>query len=103
MNLSVQIAKDSTPLCSDQQRLSPEASAECTGRLGLFTQRGVGLGVASGSLSLPFISSLFFPSPDPVLDNDGEFDLDDTMDVARRVEELLGRPMDSQWIPHAQS
>uniref|UniRef100_A0A8C9JGG0 Signal transducer and activator of transcription n=2 Tax=Felidae TaxID=9681 RepID=A0A8C9JGG0_PANTA len=47
--------------------------------------------------------NLYPQNPDPVLDNDGDFDLDDTMDVARRVEELLGRPMDSQWIPHAQS
>lgn len=36
-----------------------------------------------------------FASPDPVLDQDGEFDLDETMDVARHVEELLRRPMDS--------
>lgn len=42
-------------------------------------------------------------SPDAVLDPEGDFDLDDTMDVARHVEELLRRPMDSQWIPHAQS
>ncbi|TKC49356.1 hypothetical protein EI555_016897, partial [Monodon monoceros] len=35
------------------------------------------------------------PDPDPVLDQDGEFDLDETMDVARHVEELLRRPMDS--------
>uniref|UniRef100_I3M8F2 Signal transducer and activator of transcription n=1 Tax=Ictidomys tridecemlineatus TaxID=43179 RepID=I3M8F2_ICTTR len=34
-------------------------------------------------------------NPDPVLDQDGEFDLDETMDVARHVEELLRRPMDS--------
>ncbi|KAM9749229.1 signal transducer and activator of transcription 5B isoform 2-T2 [Dama dama] len=47
--------------------------------------------------------NMYPQNPDPVLDNDGDFDLDDTMDVARRVEELLGRPMDSQWIPHAQS
>ncbi|XP_064351795.1 signal transducer and activator of transcription 5B isoform X3 [Camelus dromedarius] len=47
--------------------------------------------------------NIYPQNPDPVLDNDGDFDLDDTMDVARRVEELLGRPMDSQWIPHAQS
>ncbi|KFO28532.1 Signal transducer and activator of transcription 5B [Fukomys damarensis] len=43
------------------------------------------------------------PDPDSVLDTDGDFDLEDTMDVARRVEELLGRPMDTQWMPHAQS
>ncbi|XP_010841407.1 PREDICTED: signal transducer and activator of transcription 5B [Bison bison bison] len=47
--------------------------------------------------------NMYPQNPDPVLDNDGDFDLDDTIDVARRVEELLGRPMDSQWIPHAQS
>uniref|UniRef100_A0A8C6KIT2 Signal transducer and activator of transcription n=1 Tax=Nothobranchius furzeri TaxID=105023 RepID=A0A8C6KIT2_NOTFU len=34
---------------------------------------------------------------DPVLDGDGDFDLDDTMDVARHVEELLRRPVESQW------
>lgn len=38
-----------------------------------------------------------------MLDPEGDFDLDDTMDVAQHVEELLRRPMDSQWIPHAQS
>lgn len=34
---------------------------------------------------------------DNMLDADGDFDLDDTMDVARHVEELLRRPMASQW------
>ncbi len=34
---------------------------------------------------------------DPMLDADGDFDLDDTMDVARHVEELLRRPVESQW------
>ncbi|KYO46648.1 hypothetical protein Y1Q_0018409 [Alligator mississippiensis] len=43
------------------------------------------------------------PDPEAVLDPEGDFDLDDTMDVARHVEELLRRPMDHQWIPHAQS
>lgn len=47
--------------------------------------------------------NMYPQNPDSVLDTDGDFDLEDTMDVARRVEELLGRPMDSQWIPHAQS
>uniref|UniRef100_A0A8D3A303 Signal transducer and activator of transcription n=1 Tax=Scophthalmus maximus TaxID=52904 RepID=A0A8D3A303_SCOMX len=43
------------------------------------------------------------PSPcarflsDSMLDTDGDFDLDDTMDVARHVEELLRRPVESQW------
>uniref|UniRef100_A0A8B9PK05 SH2 domain-containing protein n=2 Tax=Aves TaxID=8782 RepID=A0A8B9PK05_APTOW len=47
--------------------------------------------------------NMYPQNPDPVLDPEGDFDLDDTMDVARHVEELLRRPMDSQWIPHAQS
>ncbi|XP_021562740.1 signal transducer and activator of transcription 5B isoform X4 [Carlito syrichta] len=47
--------------------------------------------------------NMYPQNPDSVLDTDGDFDLEDTMDVARRVEELLCRPMDSQWIPHAQS
>lgn len=34
---------------------------------------------------------------DTMLDADGDFDLDDTMDVARHVEELLRRPMANQW------
>uniref|UniRef100_A0A8D0CWZ2 Signal transducer and activator of transcription n=1 Tax=Sander lucioperca TaxID=283035 RepID=A0A8D0CWZ2_SANLU len=48
---------------------------------------------------LPFLPHLSFPSslPDSMLDADGEFDLDDTMDVARHVEELLRRPVESQW------
>uniref|UniRef100_A0A671RDN6 Signal transducer and activator of transcription n=1 Tax=Sinocyclocheilus anshuiensis TaxID=1608454 RepID=A0A671RDN6_9TELE len=37
---------------------------------------------------------------DPMLDADGDFDLDDTMDVARHVEELLRRPMEGQWSGH---
>uniref|UniRef100_A0A8C3WWY5 Signal transducer and activator of transcription n=1 Tax=Catagonus wagneri TaxID=51154 RepID=A0A8C3WWY5_9CETA len=39
--------------------------------------------------------SIYPQNPDPVLDQDGDFDLDETMDVARHVEELLRRPMDS--------
>lgn len=38
---------------------------------------------------------LLFASTDPILDQDGEFDLDETMDVAQHMEELLRRPMDS--------
>uniref|UniRef100_A0A8C7NS96 Signal transducer and activator of transcription n=1 Tax=Oncorhynchus mykiss TaxID=8022 RepID=A0A8C7NS96_ONCMY len=37
------------------------------------------------------------PESDSILDADGDFDLDDTMDVARHVEELLRRPMENQW------
>lgn len=43
---------------------------------------------------------LYSQNPDSMLDPDGDFDLDDTMDVARHVEELLRRPMDNQWLPH---
>uniref|UniRef100_A0A2I2YSQ0 Signal transducer and activator of transcription n=1 Tax=Gorilla gorilla gorilla TaxID=9595 RepID=A0A2I2YSQ0_GORGO len=39
--------------------------------------------------------NMYPQNPDHVLDQDGEFDLDETMDVARHVEELLRRPMDS--------
>uniref|UniRef100_A0A665X8S9 Signal transducer and activator of transcription n=1 Tax=Echeneis naucrates TaxID=173247 RepID=A0A665X8S9_ECHNA len=37
------------------------------------------------------------PDSDTMLDADGDFDLEDTMDVARHVEELLRRPMANQW------
>ncbi|NWX94493.1 STA5B protein, partial [Nothoprocta pentlandii] len=47
--------------------------------------------------------NMYAQNPDAVLDPEGDFDLDDTVDVARHVEELLRRPMDTQWIPHAQS
>lgn len=38
-------------------------------------------------------------STENMLDPDGDFDLEDTMDVARHVEELLRRPMNAhaQW------
>ncbi|KAG2461114.1 STA5B protein, partial [Polypterus senegalus] len=39
--------------------------------------------------------SIYPASGDPMLDADGDFDLDDTMDVARHVEELLRRPMEN--------
>uniref|UniRef100_A0A674NZX3 Signal transducer and activator of transcription n=1 Tax=Takifugu rubripes TaxID=31033 RepID=A0A674NZX3_TAKRU len=41
--------------------------------------------------------SIYPPMSDSILDADGDFDLDDTMDVARHVEELLRRPVESQW------
>ncbi|XP_034271561.1 signal transducer and activator of transcription 5B isoform X1 [Pantherophis guttatus] len=47
--------------------------------------------------------NMYTQNPDSVLDPEGEFDLDDSMDVARHVEELLRRPIDSQWISHNQS
>jgi hypothetical protein len=63
----------------------------------LWFEWGAGWGALPGSWGdiLAPLTSLSFTSPDPVLDQDGEFDLDETMDVARHVEELLRRPMGS--------
>uniref|UniRef100_A0A672LZG4 Signal transducer and activator of transcription n=1 Tax=Sinocyclocheilus grahami TaxID=75366 RepID=A0A672LZG4_SINGR len=44
-----------------------------------------------------YIYTNYHSNGDPMLDADGDFDLDDTMDVARHVEELLRRPMEGQW------
>uniref|UniRef100_A0A3P8NIH7 Signal transducer and activator of transcription n=1 Tax=Astatotilapia calliptera TaxID=8154 RepID=A0A3P8NIH7_ASTCA len=48
-----------------------------------------------GASPAPVIYNIF--PADSMLDADGDFDLDDTMDVARHVEELLRRPVESQW------
>uniref|UniRef100_A0A671RDJ4 Signal transducer and activator of transcription n=1 Tax=Sinocyclocheilus anshuiensis TaxID=1608454 RepID=A0A671RDJ4_9TELE len=55
---------------------------------------------ASPAVSQPHAYGLYPPIGDPMLDADGDFDLDDTMDVARHVEELLRRPMEGQWSGH---
>ncbi|NWQ83664.1 STA5B protein, partial [Columbina picui] len=47
--------------------------------------------------------NMYAQNPDTMMDPEGDFDLDDSIDVARHVEELLRRPVDTQWIPHAQS
>uniref|UniRef100_A0A671T6L2 Signal transducer and activator of transcription n=1 Tax=Sinocyclocheilus anshuiensis TaxID=1608454 RepID=A0A671T6L2_9TELE len=52
---------------------------------------------ASPAVNQPHAYGLYPPIGDPMLDADGDFDLDDTMDVARHVEELLRRPMEGQW------
>uniref|UniRef100_A0A8B9LFW1 Signal transducer and activator of transcription n=1 Tax=Astyanax mexicanus TaxID=7994 RepID=A0A8B9LFW1_ASTMX len=52
---------------------------------------------ASPAVSHPSNYGIYPAIGDSMLDNDGDFDLDDTMDVARHVEELLRRPMDGQW------
>uniref|UniRef100_A0A4W5MK09 Signal transducer and activator of transcription n=1 Tax=Hucho hucho TaxID=62062 RepID=A0A4W5MK09_9TELE len=52
---------------------------------------------ASPVVSHPPNYGMYPPMSDSMLDADGDFDLDDTMDVARHVEELLRRPMESQW------
>ncbi|CAB1312169.1 unnamed protein product, partial [Coregonus sp. 'balchen'] len=52
----------------------------------------------SPSVAHPNNFAIFPPiRSDPMMDADGEFDLEDTMDVARHVEELLRRPMANQW------
>ncbi|XP_014014218.1 signal transducer and activator of transcription 5B isoform X1 [Salmo salar] len=52
----------------------------------------------SPSVAHPINFAIFPPiRSDPMMDADGEFDLEDTMDVARHVEELLRRPMANQW------
>uniref|UniRef100_A0A8C9WE67 Signal transducer and activator of transcription n=1 Tax=Scleropages formosus TaxID=113540 RepID=A0A8C9WE67_SCLFO len=51
---------------------------------------------ASPAMAVGLAHSMYTPI-DPTLDPEGEFDLDDTMDVARHVEELLRRPMENQW------
>ncbi|KAF4084574.1 hypothetical protein AMELA_G00107810 [Ameiurus melas] len=38
-----------------------------------------------------------YPSIDPILDEGGDFDLDETMDMARQVEEFLSQPSEAQW------
>lgn len=48
-------------------------------------------------LNVVWLHSVPCDRGDSMLDADGDFDLDDTMDVARHVEELLRRPVDSQW------
>uniref|UniRef100_A0A7N6AGS9 Signal transducer and activator of transcription n=1 Tax=Anabas testudineus TaxID=64144 RepID=A0A7N6AGS9_ANATE len=52
---------------------------------------------ASPSVSHPNNFSVYPSMNDTMLDADGDFDLEDTMDVARHVEELLRRPMANQW------
>uniref|UniRef100_A0A8P4FYF5 Signal transducer and activator of transcription n=1 Tax=Dicentrarchus labrax TaxID=13489 RepID=A0A8P4FYF5_DICLA len=52
---------------------------------------------ASPSVSHPNNFGAYPSMSDAMLDADGDFDLDDTMDVARHVEELLSRPMANQW------
>ncbi|KAG7254623.1 hypothetical protein CRUP_007441 [Coryphaenoides rupestris] len=54
-------------------------------------------GASPAPVSHPHGYGIYPPMNDSMLDGDGDFDLDDTMDVARHVEELLRRPMDSQW------
>ncbi|XP_042363363.1 signal transducer and activator of transcription 5B-like [Plectropomus leopardus] len=51
----------------------------------------------SPSVSHPNNFGVYPSMSDTMLDADGDFDLEDTMDVARHVEELLRRPMANQW------
>ncbi|XP_027726114.1 signal transducer and activator of transcription 5A-like [Vombatus ursinus] len=74
------------------------ASADSSGGSATFMDQAPSPAVCSQSHY-----NMYPQNPDSVLDPDADFDLDETMDVARHVEELLSRPMDSQWIPHTQS
>uniref|UniRef100_A0A3Q0RXL6 Signal transducer and activator of transcription n=1 Tax=Amphilophus citrinellus TaxID=61819 RepID=A0A3Q0RXL6_AMPCI len=54
-------------------------------------------GASPAPVSHPHTYGIYPAMGDSMLDTDGDFDLDDTMDVARHVEELLRRPVESQW------
>ncbi|XP_061702461.1 inactive phospholipase C-like protein 2 [Syngnathoides biaculeatus] len=54
-------------------------------------------GASPAPVSHPHTYGLYQPMSESMLDADGDFDLDDTMDVARHVEELLRRPVESHW------
>ncbi|XP_072524074.1 signal transducer and activator of transcription 5B [Salminus brasiliensis] len=41
--------------------------------------------------------AIYPPISDPMLDPEGEFDLEETMDMARQVEEFLRQPSEPQW------
>ncbi|KAJ6658205.1 hypothetical protein lerEdw1_001472 [Lerista edwardsae] len=58
---------------------------------------------SSPAICPPNPYNMYAQNTDSVLDPEGDCDLDDSMDLARHVEELLRRPMDSQWISHTQS
>ncbi|TRY64753.1 hypothetical protein DNTS_017803 [Danionella cerebrum] len=45
----------------------------------------------------PEIKQVVKVDNDPMLDTEGDFDLDETMDMARQVEEFLRQPMETQW------
>ncbi|XP_076154261.1 signal transducer and activator of transcription 5B-like [Alosa pseudoharengus] len=51
----------------------------------------------SPTVSQPQTFSLYPPVSDSMLDADGDFDLDETMDMARQVEEFLRQPMETRW------
>lgn len=55
------------------------------------------------SVGHPSSFSVYPAMSDAMLDADGDFDLEDTMDVARHVEELLRRPLANQWGNQQQS
>ncbi|XP_056626631.1 signal transducer and activator of transcription 5B isoform X1 [Triplophysa dalaica] len=52
---------------------------------------------ASPTISQPHNFTIYPSMNDPMLETEGEFDLDETMDMARQVEEFLRQPMETQW------
>ncbi|XP_051522719.1 signal transducer and activator of transcription 5B isoform X2 [Myxocyprinus asiaticus] len=52
---------------------------------------------ASPTVSQQHSFTIYPSMNDSMLDAEGEFDLDETMDMARQVEEFLRQPMETQW------
>ncbi|XP_043910654.1 signal transducer and activator of transcription 5B-like isoform X2 [Protopterus annectens] len=94
-----------TPLLSKpvDGYVKPQIKQVVPGFATALSDQAAGSNIYMDQASSPAVCSqppyMFPQNPDTMLDPDGDFDLDDTMDVARHVEELLRRPVDNQWMP----
>ncbi|KAI5102878.1 signal transducer and activator of transcription 5B [Silurus meridionalis] len=52
---------------------------------------------SSPTITQPGSFAIYPSIGDPMLDESGDFDLDETMDMARQVEEFLSQPTEAQW------
>ncbi|XP_058262586.1 signal transducer and activator of transcription 5B isoform X1 [Hemibagrus wyckioides] len=52
---------------------------------------------SSPTITQPGSFTVYPSISDPILDESGDFDLDETMDMARQVEEFLSQPSEAQW------
>ncbi|KAM9462963.1 signal transducer and activator of transcription 5B [Clarias gariepinus] len=52
---------------------------------------------SSPTITQPGSFTIYPTIGDPMLDESGDFDLDETMDMARQVEEFLSQPSEAQW------
>ncbi|TUD02851.1 Signal transducer and activator of transcription 5B [Bagarius yarrelli] len=52
---------------------------------------------SSPTITQPGSFTIYPSISDPILDEGGDFDLDETMDMARQVEEFLSQPSEAQW------